>query len=361
MPVVISVGISGLMMVTQAALTLGAFSLSSAPVRYSQADLWVGPDDAKALDQSRGLSYLSVGRLWMDPDITKIEPYKSPVFVTIGEDEASGDYGNVISLPISNEPMILTRIIPTDVRAKLAEPGTVALGRSDARKLNVKVGGHLKVNRSTVRVVGLLDGIKALFGVQLIMSELTAKDISDGMGSREDAAFFLLKLRPGADPQMVADRLTFGGPAPEFRVWQPHELATSTVRYWAMESGAGTLFVASSAIAMVITLMVVSQTLGAAINGAMREYAALRTYGIRFGSVQWLVMKQGLYVCGAALVLTSIASVGVLWALHLADVSYELSPPIALAIAGGLVVLVVISNLFALRRLRHADPASLLR
>ncbi|ARJ69709.1 FtsX-like permease family protein [Paracoccus contaminans] len=174
-------------------------------------------------------------------------------------------------------------------------------------------------------------------------------------------AFYLVRLRPGADPEAVARRLTDVVPIPEYRVWPPGELSASTVRYWALESGAGTLFLASSAIALVITLMVVSQTLGAAVAGAMREYAALRAYGIGFRSVQRVVMKQGLYVCAAALALTAAASAAVLWFLHLRGVASEMPLPLAGAVGAGLALTVVVSNLFALRRLRRADPASLLR
>ena len=360
LPVVIAVGISGLMMVAQAALAMGAFSLSAAPVRLSAADLWVGPADAKALDQSRGLSTLAVGRLWLDPDIVTIEPYGAPAFVTIGDNEETGEFGSVVALGTADNTMTLSRAVGPDLRRKLAEPGTVAMDRSDARKLGVGVGGRIKVNRTTVRVVGLLDGVKALFGVQLLVSDLTARDLSQGTGGG-NPAFYLVKLRPGADPAAVSQRLTDVVPAPEYRVWLPGDLSASTVRYWALESGAGTLFLASSAIALVITLMVVSQTLGAAVAGAMREYAALRAYGIGFRSVQWVVMKQGLYVCVAALALTAAASAAVLWFLHLRGVASEMPLPLAAAVGAGLALTVVLSNLFALRRLRRADPASLLR
>jgi putative ABC transport system permease protein len=107
--------------------------------------------------------------------------------------------------------------------------------------------------------------------------------------------------------------------------------------------------------------MVVSQTLSAAVANAMREYAALRAYGISYRSVQGMVIKQGLYVCLAALVLTAVASALVLWGLYQRGVATELPLPLAAGVALALMLTVVISNLLALRRLRHADPASLLR
>lgn len=360
LPVGIAVGISGLMMVVQAALAMGAFSLSAAPVRLSQADLWIGPADAMSLDESRGLSQLAIGRLWLDPDIARIEAYTNPEFVTIGESEDSGEIGFVVALQLGNDTMLMARAIPAALRQRLTDPGTIILDRSDARNLGIAVGDRLQVSGQSLRVVALAEGVQAMFGIQIITSELTARDLTQG-GSGGEPAFYLARLRPGADPQVVAARLEQVNPLPEYRVWLPGDLAAETVRSWALGSGAGTLFVASSAIALVITLMVVSQTLGAAVASAMREYAALRAYGISYRAVQWMVTKQGLYVCMAALVLTAVASMLVLWVLHQRGVASELPMPLAGAVALALALTVVISNLVALRRLRRADPASLLR
>jgi putative ABC transport system permease protein len=361
LPVGIAVGISGLMMVVQAALAMGAFSLAAAPVRLTSADLWVGPADAAALDESRGLSLLAVGQLWLDPDVAGIETYSAPEYVSIGEDEFTGETGVIVALPLGGDSLLFARAIGPDLRARLTDPGTVILDRSDARNLGVAVGDTLTVNRQPLRVVALAAGVQAIFGKTLIMSELTARDVLQGMSAGSDPAFYLLRLRAGADPMAVAARLQNVPFVPEYRVWQPDELAAATVRSWAFGSGAGTVFVASSAIALVITLMVVSQTLSAAVAGAMREYAALRAYGISYRAVQWIVTKQGLYVCAAALVLTAVASAFVLWGLALRGVSIDLPLPLAAATALALTLTVVMSNLMALRRLRRADPASLLR
>lgn len=349
------------MMVVQAALAMGAFSLSAAPVRLSAADLWVGPADAAALDQSRGLSVLSVGQLWLDRDVAQIEMYFAPDYVSIGENDETGETGVITPLRLGDDAMVLARAIPPDLRARLTDPGTVILDRNDARSLAVDVGGRLKVSGQTLRVVGTVEGVQAIFGKTLIVSELTARDVMQGGSGGSNAAFYLLRLRAGTDPLAVAARLEQVFPVPEYRVWQPADLAAATVQSWALGSGAGTLFVASSAIALVITLMVVSQTLSAAVAGAMREYAALRAYGISYRAVQWVVTKQGLYVCAAALVLTALASTLVLWALRLRGVAADLPLPLAGATALALTLTVVISNLLALRRLRRADPASLLR
>ncbi len=183
-------------------------------------------------------------------------------------------------------------------------------------------------------------------------------------GARSDARCCgrracLLSDPPSPRPRPADGRgqLEQGVPTPEFRVWLPADLAAATVRSWAMGSGAGALFVASSAIALVVTLMVVSQTLGAAVANAMRRIRGparlhMASATARCGTSS---SKQGLYVCLAALVLTAVAiGAGAVWVLHRRGVATELPLwPLAAAVAMVLTLAVVGSNLVALRRLRQ--------
>jgi putative ABC transport system permease protein len=151
----------------------------------------------------------------------------------------------MLALQLGPDTMLMGRAIPADMRQRLIDPSTAILDRNDARSLGVQVGGRVQVNGQSLRVVALAEGVQAMFGTQIIVSELTARDLAQG-GMGSEPAFYLVRLRPGADAQMVADRLEQGISAPEFRVWMPDDLAQASVRSWALGSGAGGLFVASS-------------------------------------------------------------------------------------------------------------------
>ena len=110
LPVAIAVGVSGLMLVAQVALALGAFRLAAGPVEYSRAALWVGPADARAVDQSRGLSAFAASRLWRDPDIARIEPLAEPLTAQIRSDDA-GQMALVSSLDIDPQGLSYAAIL----------------------------------------------------------------------------------------------------------------------------------------------------------------------------------------------------------------------------------------------------------
>lgn len=366
LPVAIAVGISGLMMVAQLSLALGAFQLAAAPVEWSRGALWVGPAKTEAVDQSSGLSPFAASRLWLDPDVARIEPWRAGGYGSIAREDAAGNepgnQANIFGIDVSENALNLSKTVPLAMRQALSEPGTVLLGQADAKRLGVGTGDRIKLNNQPVRVVGIVADLRAMFGMFVVTSEATLRTLGNmGMGSGSAPSFYILDLKPGADAEKVKERLMAGSPAPEYRVWTARELADSTIRAWAFGSGAGTLFLTSAGIALVVTLMVVNQTLGAAVAGSLQEYAALRAYGIAFRSLQGIVMRQGIYVSAGALVLTAVASAGLLMAFRLKNITARLPLEMTVLLAAVLTAVVMLSNLMAVRRLRRADPAALLR
>ena len=230
LPAAIAVGVSGLMLVAQVSPALGAFRLAAGPVEYSRAALWVGPAAARAVDQSRGLSAFAASRLWLDPQIARIETLSA----IIGSGEA-GQTALVSALDITPQGLSYAAVVSPEQRRMLAEPGTVLIGKADADRLGLGAGDPIRINRQQLRVAGVVPHLRALFGMPLLASEATRRALSaEGGGT---PGFYLVALKPGADPAAVAQQLMDTTPAPEFRVWTAQELSASTIRVWALESG----------------------------------------------------------------------------------------------------------------------------
>ena len=140
-----------------------------------------------------------------------------------------------------------------------------------------------------------------------------------------------------------------------------HELIDATINEFMMESGAGTIFLFSSGFALAVAAMVVSQVIRAAVMAALREYAALRAFGIGFGRIAMLVLTQGAIIAAVSVVVMTGATLGLLALFRWGAVSYDLPLWLASSVVGAMCLLLAVSVLLAIRYLRRADPASLLR
>ncbi|TCS04320.1 ABC transporter permease [Caulobacter sp. BK020] len=358
-PAAVAVGFSGLLVLLQAGLILGVFSLASVYVTKSSADLWVGFPGVQSIDLGRPIGGATELFLRADPRVAQVEPF----YWGSGEWRTSR-HGMVnvyiVGLNPAPDAMVLSQVLPTDLRAALGEPDAVLVDRADLRKLETAVGGLAEINGHRVRIVGVTDGLRALGGVNVIASAATARRLDPAIGNGEGAAYFTARLNDPAQASSAVSDLRTVGRQRGFEPMASKTFADRSVRYWLGESGAGVAFVFGSAVAILVAVIVTSQTLAAAVAASLKDYAALRALGFTIGALRAIVLAQTAWIAAAGVILA-----GVLAAILAVVARWEATPLIMTApmVAGaaGLVALVAFgSGLWALRRVARADPAALL-
>ena len=98
----------------------------------------------------------------------------------------------------------------------------------------------------------------------------------------------------------------------------------------------------------------------AAVAASLKDYAALRALGFSMGALRSIVLGQTLWIGVAGVGVAALLTVGLIGLAGSQAVPIVLSPAM-MATAAVLVILVaLLSGVFALRRVAQADPASLL-
>ena len=171
-PAMIAVAFSGVLVLLQAGLILGIFSLSSQYVTRSSADLWIGYPGVQSLDLGRPMSGPAEAFAWMNPQVRRLEPF----LWGSGEWRThSQGMVNVYIVGVQPGPdgMALAGALSATERAALDEPDGVLVDGADLHKLQVKLGEAAEINGRLVRVVGVTHGLRALGGVNVIASLAT--------------------------------------------------------------------------------------------------------------------------------------------------------------------------------------------
>ena len=358
-PAAVAVGFSGLLVLLQAGLILGVFSLASVYVTKSSADLWVGFPGVQSIDLGRPIGGAAELFLRADPRVAQVEPF----YWGSGEWRTSR-HGMVNVYIVGLDPtpgaMVLSDVLPTDLRVALGEPDSVLIDRADLSKLETGVGGLAEINGRRVRIVGVTEGLRALGGVNVIASAATARRLDPTVGTGEGAAYFTARLNdPAQAAAAVADLRTIGRQR-GFEPMTGKTFADRSVRYWLAESGAGVAFVFGSAVAILVAVIVTSQTLAAAVAASLKDYAALRALGFTIGALRAIVLAQTAWIAAAGVLLAGVLAGALAAVARLGATPLILTAPMV-AGAIGLVALVAFgSGLWALRRVARADPAALL-
>lgn len=358
-PAMIAVAFSGLLVLLQAGVILGIFSLSSQYVTRSSADLWIGYPGVQSLDLGRPVSGPAEVFGWMNPHVKRLEPF------LWGSGEWRTDTRGMVNVYVVGvdpgpEAMALADALTPEQRAELAEPDAVLVDDADLHKLEVKVGESAEINGRYVRVVGVTHGLRALGGVNVIASLATTRRLDPTAGPEGRVAYLLAKLDDPDASQDVADALNAQGAARGFEALTGPAFARRTTLYWLAESGAGVAFIFGSVVAILVAGVITSQTLAAAVAGSIKEYAALRALGFSMRSLRRIVVAQSAWVGAAGLVLSGVLTLALALAASASAIPIVLTLPM-IALSGALVMITaLVSGALALRRVAQADPAVLL-
>ncbi|MCW7539464.1 ABC transporter permease [Aquabacterium sp. A7-Y] len=355
---VLAITFAGLLVVVQLALLLGLFGTVSVIVDKSAAHLWIGFRNTESVDLGRPISPTSDAAAWTHPGVERIERYVS----------AYGDLRRADGVPVSvlinaidagDQALAFRQLLTRSERALLREPGAILVDGADVAKLGAEVGKAIEINGKRAYIAGVVEGLRAVGGVNILTSFATARSLAPE--TAEQVTFYLVRLRPGFDTEDVAQQLADPGPLPRYSVWPAHELSVRSQSYWLLESGSGIGSGFASLLALIVGIAITSQTLAGAVIASVKEFAALRALGVSQRSLRQVVIEQSLWVGAVGLAVTAVLTLAIAWVgeqFRIAmDFPWWMLATVACLMAG----IAVLSGLLALRPLLNAEPASLLR
>lgn len=355
---VLAVTFAGLLVLVQLALLLGMFSTVSVVIDDSNAQLWIGFRNTESVDLGRPITATSDASAWMHPGVARVERYVTaygdlrrndgiPVSVVINAIDTAPD-GLAFGLRLSREQ-----------RALLDAPDAILIDIADQRKLGAQIGAVVEINGKRAVIAGLVEGIRAIGGVNVITSFATARSLAPE--TRDDVTFYLVRLKPGFDARRVASALEDTAPFPRYSVWLAADFSVRSQSYWLFESGAGIGSGFASLLALLVGVVITSQTLSGAILASIKEFAALRALGVSQRSLRAVVIEQSLWVGSIGLAVTAALILAIAWLGDAFRIAMDFPWWMLASVSALLLLIALISGLLSLRPLLNAEPASLLR
>jgi putative ABC transport system permease protein len=243
----------------------------------------------------------------------------------------------------------------------LARPNAVLIDRRSWRDYGspeeLRPGAVAELDEQQLELAGKFE-IGTGFGYNglLLTSEATIRRL-EGRDSGQ-VTFGLVKLRPGAAPREVKDRLN--EVLPDARAYTREEIDAKETDYWVQETAVGRFFTLGVAVALVVGVIFVYQMMAADIRNHLSEYATIKAMGYRNGYLFRVILWQAGLLALIGFVPGLFASLGIYaWTREAARI------PIDMTYSRGVWVLLLTigmclaSGLLAIRKLRSADPADL--
>ncbi len=333
------------------------------PYDFFSADIMISAADANALADGG-----NVARQWMlqafaDPDVVA----GMGLFIANAPWDRGGNDISLTTFGIDpGQPTFVAPVIAADI-ALLQVPGAAildrlarGLSRDEAAAIRPQTPLSFETQNRTLTALTTFAGGGGFGGDgYMIVSDQTFLSM---FASRSSAApdHILLRLRPGADAEIVVPRLRRLISDTTLRVRSYAQAAQEDLRYQQTKRPTGIIFGFGVLIGVLVGLVIVYQVLSADVADHLREYATFKAigYGPRF--FLSIVVEEALvlgilgFLPGLAVgtaILTLMAKITIL--------PLAMTPSMAIMVFLGTVVFSVISGAIATRRLAAADPADL--
>ncbi len=361
LPAMVAIAFASLLLLLQASLVLGIFGSASVYVTGSDADVWLGYPGTQSVDQGRAIDPDAATLLYMQAEVARVEPFIWFDGDWRGPGATGGVSVFVSGIDVRQGGLMFSRVLAPALRAALREPDSIVVDRAELGKLGVQVGDRAHINGQRVRVVGVGRGLRALGGVNVVASLDTARRLNVGVAHPDWPTYLVARLRDPSRAAGVAARVgRLRGSSPH-AAWSAADFARRSTLFWLFDSGAGAGVLFLAGIVLLVGAAITSQTLVAAVFGSIREYATLNALGVGLRALRWVVLEQAFWVGAAGLVVASLGGALLIWLAQLKDVPIAFDVTTWLVCFTLVMALAILSGLFALRTLRRANPAELLR
>lgn len=359
LPAILAVAFCAQLNILQWGVLLGTLSVLSMPIDRSPADVWVASRDVLSLELGHPIPEAWESRVASQPEVERTETYLFS-FGYWHKPSGGSEVCCVIGSQLGDRALGALSDLTPEMRTRLSEPGAVVVDSSELDRLGIHgVGDIAEVYGHRVSVVGLLHGFKSVGGPYVFCSLRTARMILPLFQEKpHDTMFMLARCR---DPQGAKELVERLRDYPNLSAFTRDDFSVRTRLYWLTQTNAGIGMGCTAGLALLVGLVVTSQTLYAATAASLREYAVLRALGIPRWRMGAMVLAQSFWVgiFGIALAMPVIFLLGA--AANFAGARVLLPPWL---FAGGnalTMAMALLSGLAALRSLRLVEPITLLR
>ena len=252
----------------------------------------------------------------------------------------------------------------------LAAPNTALLDRRTRSQYGFAIGDPVALSAQPVelldrslRIVGTVEiGTDFVHDGTILLSETNFQKYFSFRGQGNPLSVIdlgAIHLRPGADPQRAAERLTAIDPL-QWRVYPRQQLIEREIDFWSNQTPIGMIFFVGSAMGFAVGVIICYQILFTSIHDSLPEFATLKAMGYPNRFFIGVVIRQSVYLSLLGFVPAVLVTLGLFQILQsLVGLPMLLTPGRIALVLVSTVGMCLVSGLLALGKLLRADPASL--
>lgn len=338
-------------------LGIGLFLTDSmvAPIKLGKADLWVV--DANSQD----VNALGAMDIRVLTQVASTDGVATAFPLVLAPAVARFSNGTTAAVTLLGAQAPLFRGFPrveVGQPADLIRDGSVGFDRFDRPNFGgADLGAALEINGRRATLAIRSGGVRT-FSQPVLFAPIERARALAGIPTTSVQAV-LVELRQGADPGAVASRIESS--VAGVKVWTPDALARSTQSKLLATTGIAASIGTLVVFAVIVGFVIIGLTLYSAVVDRLRDFATMKALGARNRDVTRIVLTQAAMIAGAGSAIGMLLILGFRAGIGQSGVLFTFPVAVWSALAGGTLAVSSAGALFAIRRLKAVEPATVFR
>lgn len=294
----------------QTGIYLGIERTIAAVLDKTTGELWVVPIGTKSVDDPTFLPGREKYAVLSDPRVDGVETLMMG-FSRWRKQNGGATTVLLVGSDWKNGGLKPWNVIEGSVEALMAPKG-VAVDKTYFNDLDVSaLGDPAEINGRTVEVKAVTKGIRSFTTMPYVFTSY-ARAQEMLRGTKDQSSYTLIRLRSGSNVEEVRQDLQ--ARLKDVEVLTRGEFRHRSIQYWLFHTAAGSGLIAGVALALIVGIVIVAQTLYASTKDHINEFATLRALGASSNYIIQVILLQALlsglagYLLGMALTLAIFAA-----------------------------------------------------
>jgi putative ABC transport system permease protein len=343
---------------SQAGIFLAMMESSATIIQHADADIWVTSQNSRNFDWSQPFPERKLN------EVLRVNGVASAEKLMLGWASIKTPGGGAEQVEVLGYnpdtgiggPWTMRQGNLLDVKGGLH----AIMDESAMRRLGgFQVGEYREVQGRRLKIVGISEQAKSFTTAPFVfVSYKTAQQVLDYF-PRETTTFILVRVAPGQDARAVAAEL--GRTVGYVDVYTQDEFARKTKLYWMFETGIGFGFLLTMAMAFVVGIVIVGQTIYSSTVDHLKEFGTLKAIGASNFHIYQVILHQA-FINGAVGFGVGIAVT--LFAMRSFEdtrISLLLPPRVLIAIFAATLVMCFFAAFISIWKAMRLEPAEVFR
>jgi len=344
---------SVMLLAFQSGIYLGIERTIAAVIDRTDGDLWVVPIGTKSVDDPSLLPGRESYAVLSVPGVESVET------LAMGFSRWRKRNGGATTVLLVGSDWTQGGLRPWNIIEgsveELMAPKAVAVDKTYFKDLDVEgIGDTAEINGQTVTVGAVTKGIRSFTTMPYVFTTLGRAQTMLG-AQQEQGAYVLVRKEPGADLEAV--RSSIRERLPDAEVLTKAEFRSRSINYWLFHTAAGSGLIAGTALALIVGIVIVAQTLYSSTKDHINEFATLRALGASSGYIIQVILLQALFSAVVGYALGMSLTLAIFAAARGTTLNVVMTPELALVLFLVTIAMCVIAAVSAIFKVTRIDPA----